>query len=375
MFGFDDIVGQADAKERLLRQWRDNHVPHAQLLCGPQGVGKLPLALAFARYICCPNRTETDACGHCPSCVQWDKLVHPDVFFMYPYIKKKTSDTGDTYLPLWREALIRNSYLTLPEWLDTLGADNKQGLIPEKESDEILKKLSLKPLESEFRVVIVWLPEKMNETCANKMLKLLEEPPEKTIFLLVSENPELLLPTIISRTQRFELKRIEAGDMVQVLQQRLGIGAAESENIAHMANGSFSKALESIHLDEQSELQFDLFVKLMRLCYQRKIRELKEWSEDVAKLGREKQKDLLQYCQRMIRENFILNFHQRSMVYLTTKEQQFSENFAPFINERNVYRIMNEMAAAQQHIEQNVNAKIVFFDFAIKMIVLIAPKK
>jgi len=245
-----------------------------------------------------------------------------------------------------------------------MDAENGQAIIYAKESDEITRKLSLKSSEGGYKVTIVWLPEKMHEVCANKLLKLLEEPPEKTIFLLISEAPEMILPTILSRTQRFNIPKIEEVDIAGALQQKYGVQPRDSETIAHLANGDFIKALETIHLNEENEL-------LMRLSYQRKIREMKQWSEQLAAMGRERQKNFLNYCQRMTRENFIYNLHRKEMNYMTLPEQNFATRFAPFVNERNVVGIMDELSEAQRHIEQNVNARMVFFDFSLKMIVLL----
>ena len=204
------------------------------------------------------------------------------------------------------------------------------------------------------------------------MLKLLEEPPEKTIFLLVSEAPEMILSTILSRTQRFNIRKIDEASMANALQQKYGVQPADSQTIAHLANGNFIKALETIHLNEENELFFNLFVSLMRLSYQRKIREMKQWSEQLAASGATNdQKNFLEYCQRMIRENFIYNLHRKEMNYMTLPEQNFATRFAPFVNERNVMGIMDELSEAQVHIEQNVNARMVFFDFSLKMIVLL----
>lgn len=365
---FKDVIGQEETKQRLIQEVNEGRIPHAQLICGPEGVGKLPLALAYARYISCTNRGATDACGVCPSCVKFSKLVHPDVHFVFPVVK---SGRSDDYIVEWRRMVLNNPYFNLNHWLNEINAENAQAFIYTKESDEIMKKLSLKSSEGGFKITIIWLPEKMQLACSNKLLKLLEEPPEKTVFLLVSEAPDLILPTILSRTQRFNIRKIDEASIAQVLQQKYGVQQATSVTIAHLANGSFIKALETIHLNEESQLFFELFVNLMRLSYQRKIREMKLWSEQVAALGRERQKNFLSYCQRMIRENFIYNLHQKELVYMTPDEQNFSTRFAPFVNERNVIGIMNELSEAQQHIEQNVNAKMVFFDFSLKMIVLL----
>lgn len=374
MFSFSDVIGQEEAKQRLRLEVQEGRVAHALLFCGPEGSGKLPLALAYARYLSCPHRTATDACGTCPSCVKWEKLIHPDVHFAFPIVKTATpkkKEVCDDYITAWRSMLLENTYFTLPHWIDEMKGENKQLLIYSKESDEIIRKLSLKSSEGGYKVVIIWLPEKMHETGANKLLKLLEEPPAQTVFLLVSENPEQLLTTILSRTQRFNLPRIAEGDMVEALQSLYGIQPQESANLAHVVNGNFIRALEEICLSSESAAFLDLFISLMRLSYQRKIREMKQWSETMAAMSREKQKHFLEYAQRLLRENFIYNLHRPEMTYMSNPEQQFSVRFSPFINERNVIGIMHELSEAQIHIEQNVNPKMVFFDFSLKIIVLL----
>ena len=376
MFGFKDVIGQEALKEKLRREVDEGHIPHAQLFCGPSGVGKLALALAYARYLCCTNRSDGEACGHCQSCKQWDQLMHPDVHFMFPIVsseKKKKTICAD-YLTEWRELLINSPYFSYSQWLEAIDAENSQALIYGKESDEITKTLSLKPVQGDFKITIIWLPEKMNDTCANKMLKLLEEPPERTIFLLCSEEPERMLSTILSRAQRINLPRLTEIEIAEALQNKYGIEPRDSENLAHLANGSFVKALDQIHLNEDNDRYLELFISLMRLAYARRIREMKAWSEEVASLGREKQKELLTYCQRMIRESFMANFHQKQMSYMNLEEQNFTSRFAPFVNEGNAMGIMQELSEAQIHIEQNVNAKMVFFDLALKMIVLLIKK-
>lgn len=368
---FKDVIGQEAVKQRLRQEVQEGRIPHAQLFCGPPGVGKLPLAMAYARYICCPNRTATDACGICPSCVKWNKLVHPDVHFVFPIVKKGKKEVCDDFIADWRHLLLSSPYFNLNHWLNEINAENGQALIYAKESDEIVRKLSLKSSEGGYKFTIVWLPEKMHPVCANKLLKLLEEPPEKTVFLLISEAPEMILPTILSRTQRINIRKIEEADIANALQQKYGVRPNDSLTLAHLANGDFIKALETIHLNEENELFFELFVSLMRLSYQRKIREMKQWSEQLAGMGRERQKNFLMYAQRMIRENFIYNLHRKEMNYMSLPEQNFATRFAPFINERNVMGLMDELSEAQVHIEQNVNARMVFFDFSLKMIVLL----
>ncbi|NDW13836.1 DNA polymerase III subunit delta [Bacteroides sp. 214] len=365
---FKDVIGQEAIKRRLIQEAKEGRVPHALLFCGSEGVGKMPLAIAYAQYLNCQQPGETDACGVCPSCVKFAKLVHPDLHFMFPTIKSKVCDD---YIAEWRQFVLSNPYFSFNHWLNEIDAENSQAIIYAKESDEILRKLSLKSSEGGFKFVILWLPEKMNPVCANKLLKLLEEPPQKTVFFLISEAPDLILTTIFSRTQRINISKIDEQSIAQTLQTKYGVLQQESSSIAHLANGNFIKALETIHLNEENQLFFDLFVSLMRLSYQRKIKEMKLWSEQVAGLGRERQKNLLDYCQHMVRENFIYNLHNPQLTYMSTDEQNFATRFAPFINERNVMGMMNELTEAQAHIQQNVNAKMVFFDFALKMIVLL----
>ena len=372
---FRDVIGQDEAKQRLIREAKEGKIAHARLFCGPEGIGKLPLAIAYARYLSCQNPGVDDACGTCPNCMKYNKLAHPDLHFVFPVIKIKSKDTvSDDFLSEWRELLSQTPYFNLNIWLEEMGAENQQAQIYVKESDEIIRKLNLKSSQGGYKIMIIWLPEKMNVECSNKLLKLLEEPPSQTIFLLVSEEPEMLLTTIQSRTQRFNLYGIEEKQIAQKLIQQYGILEQDAIDIAHLSEGNFLKALETIHLNEENQLFFEMFVSLMRLSYQRKIREMKQWSETMASMGRERQKQFLQYCQRMIRENFIYNFHESSITFLNEEERHFSSRFAPFVNERNVIGIMNELSEAQRHIEQNVNARMVFFDFSLKMIVLLVQK-
>ena len=372
---FKDIIGQTEAKQRLIKEIQEGKIPHARLFCGGQGTGKLPLAIAYARYLSCEHPGATDACGNCPNCIKYNKLAHPDLHFAFPVIKQKNKDTvSDDFLTLWREMLQNTPYFNMNIWLEQMGAENQQAQIFVKESEEIVRKLSLKPSQGGYKIMIIWLPEKMNAECSNKLLKLLEEPPAKTVFLLVSEEPDALLATIQSRTQRFKIPGIGDNDIATTLVRKYGIEEKAAVNIAHRSEGNWIKVLETIHTNEESKLFFELFVSLMRLAYQRKIREMKQWSETLAAMGRERQKHFLAYAQRMIRENFVCNFSNSSIVYLNEEEQNFANRFAPYINERNVINIMDELSEAERHIGQNVNARMVFFDFALKMIVLLVQK-
>ena len=372
---FKDIIGQRAIVERLRRSVDDNKLAHALLITGPQGNGKLPIAIALANYLLCGNVGD-DACGVCPACVKLSKYIHSDLHFVFPVRKKKSSSSdtapvSDDYIAQWRELLLKNPYFSYDDWLENLDVENQQPMIYERESGEILHKLSMQSREGGWKVVIIWLPEKMREDGSNKLLKIIEEPPHKTLFLLVSEEPDKIISTILSRTQRIDVPRIAHADVENALMSRYGLSFEDAKAVAQQSAGNWQKAEELLSVSDEKTLYLELFMQLMRVAYARNIREMKAWSEQVAAMGRERQKRLLDYCQRMIRENFIMNFKDDSMIYMSQAERNFSVRFSPFVNERNIYGIMEELSDAQRHIEQNGNAKIVFFDMSLRMIVWI----
>ena len=370
---FKDIVGQSGVKERLIKSAREGFIPHAQLFCGPEGVGKLPLALAYAQYLNCENPLETDSCGMCPSCKKYDNLAHPDLHFVFPIVKKaaKKKEVCDDYIVEWREMFESTPYFSYHQWLTNIEAENSQGVIYAKESEEIVRKLSLKIYEAKFKVMVVWLPEKMHEACANKLLKIIEEPTPNTVFLLVSDAPDMIIGTIQSRSQRINIPAIEKADIEKELIAKYNINEVDAENIAHLSRGSFVKALETISLDEENKYFFELFVNMMRSSYARNIKSIKAIAADLAGIGRERQKSYLMYSQKMIREYFVSNLQQPDIVYLNNSENAFGVRFAPFINERNIMDFMQELSLAEMHIEQNVNARMVFFDLCLKVTMLL----
>ena len=368
---FKDIIGQDEIKERLLRTAKDGLVPHAQLFCGPEGVGKLPLALAYAQYLNCLDPQDGDSCGKCSSCLKYNHLAHPDLHFVYPIVKKDKKEVCDDYISDWRPFLGENIYFNLNQWLSYIGTDNAQGLIYARESEEIIKKLSLKIYEAKYKVLFIWLPEKMHEVCANKLLKLIEEPTRNTLILLVSDNPDYILTTIQSRCQRINIHGLPESVMVGALQSNYNILPQDAQSVAHIANGSYLKAMETISLDEEHKFFFNLFVQMMRSSYARNIKDIKNIANEIAGVGREKQKNFLVYCQRMIREYFVSNLKQSEMVYLNGAEDNFGMRFARFINEKNIIDFSDELALAEKQIEQNVNAKMVFFDLCLKVTMLL----
>ncbi len=371
---YSDIIGQKGIQAQLRRQLVSGRVPHAQLFAGPEGCGKLPMALAYASALLCRHPHEGEACGTCQSCRLAAGAAHPDLHFVFPVFKQKGQSgdaVSDQYLEEWRAQLAESVYFDHQDWLRRIGVENQQALIGVAESTAILQKLSIKSGMGGYKVMIIWQPELMNIAAANKLLKILEEPPGETVFLLVSNQPERLLATILSRTQRTDFPPISTQDLTAALTQRNGLEESAAKVVAHLSEGSYVKALKQLQANEDSAMFFDMFVLLMRLSYMRKIKDMHEWSEQVAGWGRERQKHFLEYCQRLVRENFIMNFHRKELNYMTRQEADFSSRFSRFVNERNIIGISDELAAAQRDIAQNVNPKMVFFDFALKMIVLL----
>jgi DNA polymerase-3 subunit delta' len=382
---FKDITGQQAIKHRLIQSVKDGYIPHARLISGPEGVGKVALALAYARYLSCTQRGEDDACGVCPSCIKYNKLSHPDLHFVYPIVKndKKKKEICDDYLKEWRQFVLQNPCFNLNGWLNFIGAENSQGMIYARESDEIIRKLNLKACESEYKIMIVWLPEKMHEACANKLLKMIEEPPSNTVFLLISENPDRVIGTIQSRTQSFPVPPIDDESMKAALQkhhhsgesgnppQEEDIASQSPDTIVHLANGNYLKALELIANSEERRQYMELFKSVMRNCWKRDVKNMRTESENFAGLGREKQKSFLSYAGNMIRENFVYRLNLPEINYLNREEAGFANNFSPYVNENNVLNLISELALAERHIESNVNPRMVFFDLSMKVAVLI----
>ena len=377
----NEVIGQEEVWQRLTEMVREERLPHAIMLCGPQGCGKMALALAFASYLICQNREGHDeACGECRQCKMLEKWGHPDLLFSYPTIK--TPNMGSEHKPVsedfaeeWRNMISRSPYFNIEQWMTEIGAENQQAIITAGESDELNRKLSLKSSQGGYKVSVIWLPERMNIECANKILKLIEEPPSHTVFIMVSENPDNLLETIRSRVQRIDVKKTDNESIQKALVSKYGITDDDAMRVARLANGDWLTAVGELTADSENKDFLADFQSLMRLAYQRNVRELKRWSDNINSYGREKQKRFLTYFLRLIRESFMYNFQQPDLSYLTSQEEAFTANFARFVNENNILQI-NELAnKAIRDISQNANGKIVFFDMALQMIVLLIQKK
>ena len=377
---FTEVIGQEEAKARLLQMVAEGRLPHAMMLCGPSGSGKMALALAFASYLLCENRGDGgDSCGRCRQCAMVAKWEHPDLHFTFPTIKLPSMSpehkpVSDDFVRQWRQMLSEGPYFSMNRWMEMMGAENQQAIITAGESDGLTRKLSLKSSQGGYKVSVIWLPERMNQECANKMLKLIEEPPSRTVFIMVCEEPDKLLDTIRSRTQRIDVRRTDDESIRQALVERRGIGEDTARRVARMAGGSWLRAVEALDADNENDQFLELFQQLMRLAYMRNIRELKHWSDTMQAMGRERQKRFLNYFLRLVRENFMYNFRQPELVYMTQREEDFARNFARFVNENNILQISDLANRAIRDISQNANARIVFFDMALQMIVLLLRK-
>lgn len=369
---FKDIIGHGVIKQMLMRGVDQGRVSHAQLFTGESGCGVLPMALAYAQYVNCTARVDGDSCGVCPACRKIAQLMHPDLHFVFPVNSPKgssgTKPTSDYFLAQWRELVAKTGgYFNEQMWYEAIAIDNQQGLITSAEADEILRKLSFKSFEAEYKIMVIWLPEKMRAEASNTLLKILEEPWDKTLFLMVSEAPSKLLPTILSRAQQVNIGRIDVADMEHYLAERYSLSGERLTSIARLSGGD---VIEAVRLltdggDGMTQEYFENFMQLMRLSYNDRHMELLEWSEGIATMGREDQKRFLQNCIRLLRESYMLNAGMAQISYLWGAELDFCKKFSPFIGNHNIELLVNEMELAIAQIAQNGNPKIIFAHFAL----------
>ena len=388
---FSDVIGQEKSRRRLLQMVAENRVPHALMLCGPEGCGKMALALAFASFLLGDIGPEEDADPALKKFVSgFDqrkrinahamlaKWEHPDLHFSFPVVKlpgqsAEYPTTSADYMQKWIDFLADGPYIEHDRWSEVLN-ENKIAVIYEAESDRLQHELMLKSNQGGYKISLIWQPECMNATCANKLLKLLEEPPSKTVFLLVSEDPGQLLETIRSRVQRIDIPRLETEDIENALQQQRSLEPDMAHRVARLANGSWTRALESLDASNEEKTFLDLFIVLMRQAYMRNAKELKKWSLTVSNFDREKQVRMLNDFLRMVRESLIYNVHNPEVNYMAQEEENFSKNFARFINEANVIEMSEAIQKATDDIVRNGNAKMVFFCLSLQIIVLIMRK-
>jgi len=368
---FQDIPNQTAVKALLRQSVARQHVAHAQLFRGQEGGAALALALAYAQFLNCEARAAdaADSCGHCPACTKMAKLAHPDLNFIMPVTTTKTVSkdaVSSKFMADWRSFVLDNPYQGLNDWMQHIGAENKQGNISKDEAVQILKLVSLKAFEARFKIVILWLPELMHPAAANAVLKLLEEPPPATIFLLVSHAPEQLLPTIISRVQPVVVRPFSEDDITDFLREEYQVPEAKARQVAQLAEGSLGAAIASRDANADHDY-FEFFAKWMRQCYSQKAADILKQSEDFQKLGRENQKELLSYSLGLLRKVLLFGIDPKFVPHLASGEQQFVSGFARFVTPRNADLLTKELTDAHYHIERNANAKMVFVDSSLRM--------
>ena len=380
---FSEILGQDYIKSHLTKSASLGRIPHAQLFVGPEGSGTLAMAIAYSQYVLCGNLDGENNTGNESCNMKFKSISHPDLHFIFPTVTTedvKTKPKSLDFMVDWRQFIAENPYGGLFDWYKILGVQNKQGEIRVDDAQEILKALALKSYEGGYKIVIVWMAEKMNISASNKLLKLLEEPPEKTVFILISENEEDIIQTIRSRCQVLHFNGLSEKIIADGLILRENIEASLADKIAHQSQGNYNKAL--LLLDEESEeLPFEeWFVSWVRAAFRAKgnaaaIQDLILWSEQIAGLGRETQKKFLNFCIDMFRQALLLNYETPKLVYMEMKVPKFKlENFAPFVNGNNINDIFKELSDAMYHIERNGNAKIILTDLSIKLTRLIHKK-
>lgn len=381
---FEEILGQNHIKNHLTQSVDNGRIPHAQLFVGNEGCGTLPMAIAYAQYILCSNSDGENKVGNSACNLKFKNFSHPDLHFAFPVTtseKAKSHPVSNHYLEDWRQLLTEQPYGNLFDWYKILGVDNKQGQIGVDEAQDILKSLSLKSYEGGYKVMLIWMAEKMNAACANKLLKLIEEPPNKTIFILIAEDDEKIINTIKSRCQILHFPPLAEDVIIDALVKQYNLEISVATKIAHQSNGNYNKACDLVYQDSE-DIQFETwFVFWIRSAFKAKgnkaaIHDLITWSEDIAKTGRETQKQFLSFCLDFFRQALLLNYNATDIVYFEPKTEKFKlENFAPFVHENNILEISNELQDAIYHIERNGNSKIILTDLSIKLTRLLHKKE
>ena len=376
---FKDILGEKKVKTQLISSVQNNRISHAQLFIGPEGNNKLALALAYAQYINCEQKLDEDSCGLCSSCIKYKTFSHPDLLLVFPVIKSSNykQPISQQFASQWKELVTENIYLNLGDWISFFDADNKsgqQGAIYIHEAEYLQRKVALKNYEAKYRVILIWMPEKMNTATANKLLKLLEEPPKGTIFLMVAEKVDQLLPTILSRLQMIKTTKIDEKIGAAFLQEKHQITIEKAMQLLNLTGGSMGKTIKII-TKEDSLNYLQEFGAWMRMCYKIDIQEMIYWTDAIAQRGRNHQKILLSYAIRMIRECLLYNFANKNLLRINENEEVFMKNFASFIHEENSIEIIEKLEESIRNINRNANAKIIFFELSLQFVKLLKVKR
>lgn len=356
---FSKIVGQNELKKHLIQEVNGGKISHAKLFLGKEGYGTLPLALAFIQYLFCKSKSEHDSCGTCDSCLKISGLQHPDLHFSYPTVLSEAKTSKEIF-SFWRKKVLDNPYFDLNEWTNTIDPKGRKPVIGSEESLEIIKALSLKSYEGGFKVMIIWGVEEMNVVSANKLLKILEEPPAKTIFILIGTSQEKLLQTILSRTQVLRIPRIETEDLSLYLRETYSLSISNADSIALRSEGNLIEAREYTTEGSQINDDRELFVELMRVCYKKDVIQMIDWSEKISSDTRERQKSFLQYCLHMFRQSLLKNYTEDTLLRVSNDEAGFLKNFARFITGNNIMAFNDTFNDAHYYIERNANPKLVF---------------
>ncbi len=362
---FKHIIGQSEVKQRLINTVTENRVSHAQLFLGPEGSGSLALAVAYAQYLSCEDRQPYDSCGVCASCRKYQKLAHPDLHFSYPFFAKDKNDTALTFIEQWREALLANPYLSLDTWRGYLDAENKQANINIAECHQIIKKLSFKPFESVYKILILWLPEYLDKE-GNALLKIIEEPQPNTVFLLVAQNQDQILNTILSRTQLVKIPALNYEEIKLDLIENHHQTELAAAEIAYLSNGNMTEALAMLQQDDKG--YHTMFVQWLRLCYGNRGLEIMPFVDQLAKLGRENQKNFLRYGISFIRECCLIMAGAGSLVHLPPNELDTAQKMTNVMNTAMAQVISTELEKAHYHVERNANPKILFLDVSLQIV-------
>lgn len=365
---FKHIIGQASVKNSLLNMLHDGRVPHALMFNGPEGSGNLPAAFAFVQYLFCNNKQSQDSCGSCPSCLKVSKLIHPDLHIVMPIFlnKDKGIAKSDDLIKEFREQFIENPYLSLKDWFESIDAENKQPTIPTDEANDIVKKLSYTSYEGGYKIMIIWQPEKMNISAANKLLKILEEPPEQTLFLLVCNNPEQLLATIISRVQQIQFYKLNTDDVVNGLMEQFDCQPQAAKQAALLSDGSFRDAKILLQDVDGDNSYLQNFRNFMLISLKFDAIKAVSWIDENSKIGREQQKQFLQYGLEIFRDCLMFNFGSPDLLRHSGDEKEFIVKFSRFVNQRNYEKLLEEFNSAFYHVERNANPKILFMDLILK---------
>jgi DNA polymerase-3 subunit delta' len=373
---FSNIIGQENIKNHLIKTIENDRIPHAQLFIAPTGSGALPLAIAYAQYILCKNTEGENNTGDAACNLKFEKLMHPDLHFSFPVTtndKVKKHPTSNSFMNEWRTFVEDTPYGSLFNWYQSLGIENKQGQIGVDEAEEIVKKLVLKSYEGGYKVMIIWMAEKMNISASNKLLKLIEEPPAKTLFLLLAENEERIIKTILSRCQVLHFQPLTEQNIIDTLMNDHGVDENQAIRIAQQCNGNWNKALHLLHHDDNELIFEKWFITWVRSAFRAKgdasvVQDLIKWSEEISKTGRETQKRFLKYCSHFFRQAMLTNYNARSLVFFESYTNNFDlEKFAPFVHGANIEDINKAIEDAMYHIERNANAKIVLLDLSMQL--------